>query len=105
MKEVNSQDFYKEVVEAKGLTLVDLWADWCGPCKAMSPTLEELSEDLKDKVAFVKVDVEANPDTAALYEVRSIPTLLLFKDGLIVGKMVGSNTKDKVAEFIETNSK
>jgi len=78
---VSDADFKQEVLEAKGPVLVDFWADWCPPCKAMDPILEDLSVELDGRVKIVKLDVETNPSTVVTYNVRAMPTLMVFKDG------------------------
>jgi thioredoxin 1 len=92
VKDVTDADFQKEVLESKGVVLVDLWAPWCGPCKAMMPTLAAVSDDHPD-VQVMKVNVDDNQATAETYDVRSIPTLLVFKDGQLVDKQVGGKSK------------
>ncbi|SOC02912.1 thioredoxin [Ureibacillus xyleni] len=92
------QDFAQQI--EKGLVLVDFWATWCGPCKMIAPVLEELDSEMGDQVKIVKLDVDNNQATAAEYQVMSIPTLLLFKDGQQVGKTVGFQPKEALAEFI-----
>jgi len=91
--------FAKDIAE--GLVLVDFWAAWCGPCKMIAPVLEELDAEIGDKVKIVKVDVDNNQATAAEYQVMSIPTLLLFKNGEVVDKTVGFQPKEALQAFIE----
>ena len=86
---VSDADFKQEVLEAKGPVLVDFWADWCPPCKAMDPILDALSVELDGKVKIVKLDVETNPSTVVTYNVRAMPTLMVFKDGQPVDIKVG----------------
>ncbi len=86
---VSDADFGSEVLQAKGPVLVDFWADWCPPCKAMDPILDELSVALEGKVKIVKLDVETNPSTVVTYNVRAMPTLMVFKDGEPVDIKVG----------------
>lgn len=95
----NNDDFQKEVIDQKGVVLVDFYADWCGPCKATEPIIEELSESMKD-VKFVKVDVDANQETAGKYSVFSIPTFLVLKDGEVKSQFVGAQSKDHFIEEI-----
>lgn len=93
---VNTADktsFKKEVLDHKGAVLVDFYADWCGPCKLTSPIIEELSESTKD-MKFIKVDVDANPEISSQYQVFSIPTFIIFKDGKVVSQFVGAMGKE-----------
>jgi thioredoxin 1 len=101
MNKTNDKDFYKEVVEQKGLTLVKFEAEWCSPCKALAPVLEDLSKEYENRIQFLKVDIDESQDTAQLYSVRSIPTLLLFKDGLIIERVVGVVGKAKMQELLD----
>jgi len=100
VQEINSKQFEKEVLQSKTPVLVDNFATWCGPCKALAPILEELNKDFKGKVKFVKLDVDQSPDIAQKYEVTSIPTLILFKDGEVLSEVVGLRTKDDLEEWI-----
>jgi thioredoxin 1 len=85
---------------SKGLTLVDFWAEWCGPCKALAPTLDKLAEDFATRVTVAKVDIDANPGIPAKYGIRGIPTVMLFKDGQQVDLFVGNNPV-KVREMVQ----
>ena len=96
------QDFEENTKE--GLVLVDFWAPWCGPCKMIAPVLEELNGEVEGKAKIVKVDVDENQETAGKYGIMSIPTLLLFKDGEIVDKVVGFQPKEALAELIEKHA-
>lgn len=87
---VGDADFDNEVLNADRPVLVDFWAEWCPPCKAMDPVLDKLTEELADKVKIVKLDVDANPSTVVRYNVRSMPTLIVFKDGEPVDFKVGA---------------
>jgi thioredoxin 1 len=99
IQHATDQDFQTKVSD--GLVLVDFWATWCGPCKMIAPVLEEVDAEIGDKVQIVKVDVDENQQTAGKYGIMSIPTLVLFKDGDIVDKVVGFNPKEKLVQFIE----
>ncbi|HDC9053879.1 thioredoxin [Staphylococcus aureus] len=96
---VTDADFDSKV--ESGVQLVDFWATWCGPCKMIVPVLEELAADYEGKADILKLDVDENPSTAAKYEVMSIPTLIVFKDGQPVDKVVGFQPKENLAEVLD----
>ncbi|WP_053038774.1 thioredoxin [Staphylococcus aureus] len=96
---VTDADFDSKV--ESGVQLVDFWATWCGPCKMIDPVLEELAADYEGKADILKLDVDENPSTAAKYEVMSIPTLIVFKDGQPVDKVVGFQPKENLAEVLD----
>jgi len=89
---------------ADGLVLVDFWATWCGPCKMIAPVLEELDTEMSDQVKIVKVDVDENQATAGEFGIMSIPTLVLFKDGQPIDKVVGYQPKEALAQFVQKHA-
>lgn len=93
---INATDSNFEENIKEGVTLVDFWAPWCGPCKMIAPVLEDLAKDVEGKANIVKVDVDENQSTAAKFEVMSIPTLIVFKDGQAVDKVVGFQPKEQL---------
>ena len=102
VKEYTSDDFKSEVVESDTPVLVDFWAEWCGPCKVIAPVVEELATDYKGKIKFGKVNVDDNNMVASEYGVRSIPTLLIFKNGSVVNHIVGAVPKEKITDILDT---
>ena len=103
MKYITYTDFDSEVLNAKGVVLVDFWAEWCGPCRQMLPILEEISKEMGDKVKICKVNVDESPDKAAELGIRSSPSIFLYKDGKQVDVKVGLNPKSAMVSWIESN--
>lgn len=95
--------FDTDVVNNAKPVLVDFWAEWCGPCKMIAPLLDEVADEYADKLDIVKLNVDENPITGAKFGVRSIPTLILFKDGALQAQKLGAMSKSQLAEFIDTN--
>ncbi len=98
---VTDGEFETEVLNSSTPVLVDFWAEWCGPCKAIAPTLEELAGDYGERLKVVKVDIDENQQKAQQYNIRSIPQLLLFKDGNEVDRIIGAVPKSQLTEKIE----
>src|SRR5476651_2509437 len=98
---VNEKNFEAEVLKSDKLVLIDFYAEWCPPCKALAPTLEKFAEDNQDKVKVVKVNVDDNPQAPTQYGVRSIPTLLIFKGGSVVAQQVGSMGKSDLFKWVD----
>lgn len=100
-KKIDSSNFKSDVLEASKPVVVDFWAEWCGPCKMIAPSLEEISNEM-DTVDIVKVNIDENPDIAAQFGVRSIPTLMLFKNGAPASVQVGAAAKSKLVDWIKS---
>ena len=100
---VTDSDFTTEVLAADRPVLVDFWAEWCPPCVAMSPTIDALAEELRDTVKIVKLDVDSNPATTVAYNVRSMPTLIVFRDGQPVDLKVGAGqSRAQLIKWLDT---
>ena len=93
---VTDTNFVAEIEQAKGLALVDFWAVWCGPCQAIAPVIEQLAEQMAGKVKFAKLDTDTNQNTAVRFNVRSIPTVMFFKDGRHVDTVIGADPRIKM---------
>ncbi|MBM4404292.1 MAG: thioredoxin [Candidatus Cloacimonetes bacterium] len=102
-KEFNQSNFASEVIASPIAVLVDFWAPWCGPCKALGPTIDQLAAEMEGKVKIGKLNIDENPDLAARYSVMSIPTLLLFVKGEVVEQLVGLVNKAKIAQVISSH--
>ena len=99
----SSQQFEQEVLNSTNPVFVDFWAEWCGPCRAVSPVVEELFSEYGDKVNFVKVNVDENGSLAQKYNVFSIPTLAIFKDGQVVSQKIGAATKESFKTMMDSS--
>jgi thioredoxin 1 len=100
-KKITDESFENDVVNSSIPTVVDFWAEWCGPCKQIGPSLEELSTEMEGKIKVVKVDVDSNPSAAAALGVRGIPALFLFKDGQVISNKTGAAPKAALKSWIE----
>ncbi len=101
-KEITDQSFAADVLNASGPVLVDFWAEWCGPCKMIGPSLEELSEEMASQLTITKINIDDNPEAPTKYGVRGIPTMILFKDGAPAATKVGAGPKSQIKGWIES---
>lgn len=99
--EFSDSSFQAEVLDSDKVTLVDFWAEWCGPCKMMTPVVEELAKEYEGKAVIGKLNVDDNPEAPFNYNVRGIPTFLLFKNGQLVDKVIGATTKQALKDKID----
>jgi len=95
--------FEADVLQNDKAVLLDFWAEWCGPCKMIAPLLEEVADKYSDKLAVVKLNVDENPNTAQKFGIRSIPTLILFRDGAVQAQKMGAMPRSQLEEFLDTN--
>ena len=98
---ITDETFDTDVLKADKPVLVDFWATWCGPCRALAPVIDELASDFEGRASIGKMDVDSNRETPSKFGIRGIPALLLFKDGQVVGQLVGAQPKAKISELIE----
>ncbi len=103
IQDVTDDNFEQEVLQSEQPVLVDFWAAWCAPCRALAPTIDAVAQDFNDQAKVVKLNVDDNQETPIKYGVRSIPTLVLFKQGEVRGEIVGTSSKDRIAQLIKQN--
>ena len=101
--ELNDSNFDDEVFKSDLPVLVDFWAEWCGPCKMIAPSVEKISEEYSDKLKVGKLDVDSNPNISSTYGIRSIPTLLIFKNGSPVDQIVGAVSKEVISAKVDSH--
>lgn len=100
---VSDAEFEAKVLQSDKPVLVDFWAEWCGPCKMIGPALEEISDEMSDQVTIVKINIDEHPETPGKFGVRSIPTMILFKDGKVVETKVGAAPKAALKDWLSGN--
>ena len=100
---VTDENFDLEVLKSSKPIVVDFWAEWCGPCKQIAPTLEEISNEMEDQVTIAKLNIDSEVNTGTKYGIRGIPTMLLFKDGELKAQKVGATTKSNIVAWIKEN--
>jgi len=99
---LNDDNFESEVLNSEIPVLVDFWAEWCGPCRALAPAIEEIAEDYEGKVKVGKLNVDENPGAPSAYDVRSIPTLIVFKNGAVLERIVGALPKNHIVDLVDS---
>ena len=99
----SDSSFDTDVTNNENPVLIDFWAEWCGPCKMIAPILDEAADEYEGRLSIVKLNVDENPNVAQKFGIRSIPTLILFKDGAVQAQKLGAMSKSQLAEFIDTN--
>ena len=99
--ELTKANFEQEVMNSGGLTLVDFWADWCGPCRLVAPIIEQLADEYRDRLAVGKVNVDSEGELATRFKIMSIPTIMLFKDGKMTERLIGARSKEELKSVID----
>ena len=102
-KNITDASFEADVLKSDKITLVDFWAEWCGPCKQVGPILEEISNEMSDRIVVAKHNIDEHPNQPTKYGVRGIPTMLLFKDGEVKSTKIGATTKSNIVSWIKEN--
>ncbi len=102
-KPVTDSTFDQDVVKSTTAVLVDFWAEWCGPCRALAPKLEEIASEMASQVKIVKMNVDENQQTPGQFGIRGIPAMLLFKDGKKIGELIGNQPKESITEFLKAH--
>lgn len=101
--QITDNNFQEAVVENQGVTVIDFWAEWCGPCRMIGPIIEELASEYKDKALIGKLNVDENPEVSMQFGIRSIPTILILKNGVVVDRQVGTTSKQVLAGKIDAH--